>query len=72
VAEFDTSGLGPIIDEYDSNGMENKPDPNSNVESEGWAAAHEENWIQCPHSCKKWFRMRMISYHINNCCPDVE
>jgi hypothetical protein len=25
---------GPVIDEYDSNGMENKPDPNSNVESE--------------------------------------
>lgn len=58
----------PIFDVKDVNGLENKPEIES--ESEAWCDP-EQAWVQCSHSCDRWFRKYVIKYHESN-CPDIE
>ena len=62
---------GPIYSIEDSNSLENKPE----FEAKSWVEGQhrpEEDSLQCPHACKRWFRIEMKSNHMNSCTPDLQ
>ena len=57
----------PNIDMQDLIGLETDP----SMESQARVAS-EDDYVQCSHQCKRWFKKRIIRSHESKCIPEIE